>query len=71
MSVDERLIPRVGGLITNLEDVGEGCAAVLFGQILKSRSGEVFSVKLAIQLLLSGCDGILYLDGGSSGCSIA
>ena len=61
VGVDERLNPRAGRLILDLNDVNESSAAVVESEELESR-GPV--VVLAVEGLLGGSDGLLDSNGG-------
>ena len=67
MRVDERLDPGALGLVANLEDVHKRERAILLGDVLEGRLGEVLLVERRVQLLLRGRDRVLGRDGGRSG----
>ena len=67
VSINESLVPSVGLVVANLQDVGELEGAVLLGDVLKGGLGELILDVLARQSGLSGLDSILNSDRGSRG----
>lgn len=61
VGVDERLNPRAGRLILNLNDVNESGTTVVESEELKSRRPVVV---LTVEGLLGGSDGLFDSDGG-------
>ena len=61
MSIDKRLVPRVGLLILDLDGVGESNRTVRLRQVIN----RLVPVELSIELLLNGRDDGIDFDGGS------
>ena len=70
MSIDESLIPSVGLLVADLENMSELERAVLLSNVFEGGLRELFLDELAIQGILTGLDGIVNSDRGLSslGC---